>query len=687
MQDRKELFLAVGVVLLLIGSLGNYIDAVSLGADSQWFRLVLPVLCIPFAAMAWLFGTERQSARTVGLGIVILSLAEIGSVPDNALADVLSIVGSLGTGMWLWFCIIFPRDLPPSARASTKWAWLGAGLDGGVRLWNMVLGDAGGPSDTVVMSVDALVLLLACGILLQNYLQVSAVGRRRLRWLLGGIGVGACSWLVQVVIVLVAPSVDPELLYAATSLILVAMPIGALMGIFADDALAIDGRAKIVAALAVGLFLVAVASVIGIRWVLGPPLLELGLPPSVLVFATIVVATAALIAAFVVMRRRLVPAFLPERETFSMAPGILRREIAGLRSRTDLARGLARALETIFGTSWACAYVVAEGEVAIAYESEGDGADVEGAMMVAALQNGACPEGVVLDGEGGVALHLVADEELQIAIQLGPKRSHSGYTADERVFLSVVVSQAGASLEHMETSETVQRQRQIISSLRETSADATRELHDEFARANHDLGQPIQAIRLMGELLEDCELEPGAREIATSISLSVESMLGIVNSVSLANEAALEKYQFHLGELDGKLRALFEARALAKGLLLTIDLGEDHEVHSHPLLLERLLANLISNAIRYTDDGHVRVTHELDGDGSTVLCVADSGSGMDLDGPGDLFAPYTQLANGANEGQGLGMAIVARIAALLDHALTLESTGAGTTIRVRLSAP
>lgn len=685
MPARNDQVLLFGLVLLIVVALGSYIASASVNGAPQWSELLFPVLCLPVAAVAWFRATERESARALALGLTVLAAGEIGSIQENALASVFEISGAVGTGIAVWFCIVFPRDLPRQLRASWRWALVAALLDGGVRVWYVTSTRAS--NELIVFVVDSIVLLMACTLLMRNYLQVSAVGQRRMRWCLMGLAIGTSAWLFQVVTLLVVPGIDPTLLYSVVSVMQVAMPIGALVAVLADDALAIDGQAKIASVRAVCLTLVALMIIGGSQWLVSPPLVEQGVPTSVLVFATTVVVAAAEIAVCLALRRPLVHAFLPERELFSVAPHILQNATLGVHSKAELALGLGRALETIFRTSWVCASVLdpETNEFVVAIDKRAPNS--LGAVTTPVsreVTTGERPTGLSFDEVGGAVLRMFLDEELHIIVTLGSKQSHSSYLAEERAFLGVAVSLASHALRLMETNDTVKSQRDIISSLRASSASNAQHLREEFARARHDLSQPVQAIRLLGELLENCNLDQSSRRIATSIALSTESMIGILRSVSPCKGKKPVKHAFRLWSLEQKLRALFVVRAEEKGVSLTIDLGP-HRVRSHSLLLERILSNLISNAIRYTEKGHVHVTHHLDAEDSSLrLCVADSGPGIDLSRSDELFAPYKQLDNGSKDGLGLGLAIVAQTAAMLDHPLSLNSSAAGTTIMLRV---
>jgi two-component system, sensor histidine kinase len=136
-------------------------------------------------------------------------------------------------------------------------------------------------------------------------------------------------------------------------------------------------------------------------------------------------------------------------------------------------------------------------------------------------------------------------------------------------------------------------------------------------------------------------------------------------------------------DLFGRLRLHFEPVAFEKGLMLSFR-GEQHVAHADPVLLERVLRNLVSNAIRYTDDGGVLVSCRARA-GKLLVQVWDSGIGI---GPASLpriFDEFYQAQSNRpleahqRKGLGLGLAIVKRLAGLMEAPIGVRSeVGRGT---------
>lgn len=216
-----------------------------------------------------------------------------------------------------------------------------------------------------------------------------------------------------------------------------------------------------------------------------------------------------------------------------------------------------------------------------------------------------------------------------------------------------------------------------------------------FAAASHDLRQPVHAIGLFVGLLTTRIHDPGTRRLVDNIETSVralESLFDALMDVSKIDTGAIQPklVNFDILDLIERLRGDFEAEAGAKGLRLHL---HPHRctgicvVHSDPLLVERILRNLIANAIHYTERGGVLVAVRRSGD-RLNLEVWDTGIGIAADQQTAIFEEFFQLGNperNHGKGLGLGLSIVRRLTELLDLPISLRSQpGRGTRFRVGL---
>ena len=201
-----------------------------------------------------------------------------------------------------------------------------------------------------------------------------------------------------------------------------------------------------------------------------------------------------------------------------------------------------------------------------------------------------------------------------------------------------------------------------------------------LAAASHDLRQPIQALRLLLYLLtEKAAADPKLVRVTARMGEALDSterMLG-----RLMEFAALESGKvtvagqvFRLDELVARIAAEATPEAERRGLTLRAHTFPCATV-SDPVLLERIVRNLVSNAIRYTPSGGILVG--LRRGGRTVrVVVYDTGCGVPDSMREVIFEEFRQLSNperDRSKGMGLGLAIVARTAELLGHRLGLRS--------------
>ncbi|OYX32437.1 MAG: hybrid sensor histidine kinase/response regulator [Hydrogenophilales bacterium 32-62-9] len=200
-----------------------------------------------------------------------------------------------------------------------------------------------------------------------------------------------------------------------------------------------------------------------------------------------------------------------------------------------------------------------------------------------------------------------------------------------------------------------------------------------FASASHDLRQPLHALSLFVAALKTRNLQPGIQGLIDNIEASTAAMELLLNSlldISRLDAGTIETHPVHfsLGSLLDNLNKQFSPLAAEKNLRLRFH-PIDATLYSDPLLIERILLNLIANAIRYTDKGGVLVACRRRGR-MLRLSVIDSGHGIPPEQQESVFQEFVQLDNTARDrskGLGLGLAIVSRLSRLLGHRVDLLS--------------
>jgi signal transduction histidine kinase/CheY-like chemotaxis protein len=214
-----------------------------------------------------------------------------------------------------------------------------------------------------------------------------------------------------------------------------------------------------------------------------------------------------------------------------------------------------------------------------------------------------------------------------------------------------------------------------------------------LAAAAHDLSQPLHALTLLTGLLNARAREPDQREVAASIGRAVESLDNLFTELldlSRLDAGVIVPAMAAVGVrdvIDG-LQEEYRSKAAAKGLEFTAEAGGD-AISTDYLLLERVLRNLLENAIRYTERGSVSVTCRRVGD-EVAIAVADTGIGIPVPEQARIFDEFYQIHNPARDrrkGLGLGLAIVQRLVDRLGHRLELESVpGEGSRFTIRIAA-
>ncbi len=223
-----------------------------------------------------------------------------------------------------------------------------------------------------------------------------------------------------------------------------------------------------------------------------------------------------------------------------------------------------------------------------------------------------------------------------------------------------------------------ERTAQLLTAL-EDRERANRAKNRFLATASHDLRQPVQALRLHLHLLTQKKLDDPAMQVVKTIGEtlnSTESMLG-----KLMEFAALEcgkitvrSQWVRLDELVGTIAGEALPEAKAKGLCLRTRVFPC-AIETDPVLLERILRNLVSNALRYTTNGGLLIGLRRR-PGAVVIAVYDTGIGIPLAMQTAVFEEFEQVSNlerDRNQGMGLGLAIANRTASLLGYRLFLRS--------------
>ncbi|MFA0056563.1 ATP-binding protein [Vibrio echinoideorum] len=227
---------------------------------------------------------------------------------------------------------------------------------------------------------------------------------------------------------------------------------------------------------------------------------------------------------------------------------------------------------------------------------------------------------------------------------------------------------------------------------RKRAEESERATRDFVAMINHELRTPLNGLLGSAELISDTELTGSQREIVNNLSQSGEFLRTIINDLldySKINAGMLELIpkKFALNDLRNTIQSIFTNRAIEKQLEFNITVASNVPTHFNGDLerITQLFVNLIGNAIKFTEDGHVNVDIEWDNN-QFAFSVEDTGVGIAESAHKTLFEPFTQADSSSSrnyEGTGLGLAICRKLVALMNGEVSVSSVvGVGTTFTI-----
>jgi two-component system, chemotaxis family, CheB/CheR fusion protein len=215
-----------------------------------------------------------------------------------------------------------------------------------------------------------------------------------------------------------------------------------------------------------------------------------------------------------------------------------------------------------------------------------------------------------------------------------------------------------------------------------------------LAAASHDLRQPLQTLALVQGLLAKNVEGEKARRLVGRLDQTVGAMSGMLNALLDINQIEsgtvhVEMTDIPVNDLLDQLRDEFSYHAQAKGLSLRV-VPCRLTIHTDRRLLEQMIRNLVSNALKYTRQGKVLLGCRRHG-GMLSVEVWDTGIGIADSELQAIFEEYRQLDNVARErsrGLGLGLSIVHRLGALLGHPVHVRSRpGKGSVFSIDIALP
>ena len=241
--------------------------------------------------------------------------------------------------------------------------------------------------------------------------------------------------------------------------------------------------------------------------------------------------------------------------------------------------------------------------------------------------------------------------------------------------------------------EAAEAARALADQARESADRANQGKSRFLATASHDLRQPLQTLALLNGTLRRLVTDPDAAEALSQQEHAISAMSRLLNAlldISKLESGAIvpEPTDFTVAAIFEELRTEFAGIAASKGLQFEVEMCQDY-VHSDPSLVEQILRNLVSNAVKYTRKGWVRLRclHEAP---VVRIEVLDTGIGIPADQLPYICDEFYQIGvptNSSRDGYGLGLTIVQRLVKLLTLKLDVRSeVGSGSTFSLILPA-
>ncbi len=244
-----------------------------------------------------------------------------------------------------------------------------------------------------------------------------------------------------------------------------------------------------------------------------------------------------------------------------------------------------------------------------------------------------------------------------------------------------------AQAELLEYAHEIECKNRDLAQAVKVSQEATKLKSQFLANVSHEIRTPMNGVLGMTELLLDTDLTEEQRDYAETAFRSGEALLEIIDSILdlskiEAGKLELEMVDFNPAEVLHEVLKLVSGRARSKGLAVRADVADEAQrgLRGDPARLRQVLLNLVANAIKFTENGHVTVrvnrTDASEHGVRLLFEVLDTGIGLAPDALARLFQPFVQADGSITRkygGTGLGLAISKQLIEMMGGHVGVES--------------